>query len=186
MKRREAVNKELSLLNLVSTNNELSQRELARLMDVSLGTVNNMIQTFEGDKIISVRKLSPRKVFYSLTSKGRAYQNNLYVEHISSCFDTIATVRQKVKLNIFRLVDEGKTKFFVQGETDELLRLAKMIFFEINRKQRIEYVVLSDIEYPDEMFKGLSEEEKLSTSLVGWSTLPEQGYQNMAYVNLLS
>ena len=180
------MNKELGLLNLISSNNELSQRELAKQIDVSLGTVNSMIQTFEGDKIISVRKLSPRKVYYSLTSKGRAYKNALYVEHISSCFDTIASVRQTVKTNIFSLVDEGKTKFFVQGETDELLRLAKMVFFEINRKQAIEYVVLSDVDSLNDLFKDLSDEEKLRTSVVGWSTLPEHEYGNITYVNLLS
>lgn len=180
------MNKELGLLNLIASNNELSQRELAKQLDVSLGTVNNMIQTFEGDKIISVRKLSPRKVYYSLTSKGRSYKNGLYVDHISSCFDTIASVRQKVKSNIFNLVDEGKSKFFVQGETDELVRIAKMVFFEINRKQSIEYVVLSDLDSFEGLFEELSEEQKLITSVVGWSTLPEQEYGNLTYVNLLS
>lgn len=180
------MNKELNLLNLISSNNELSQRELAKQMDVSLGTVNNMIQTFEGIKIISVRKLSPRKVYYSLTSKGRTYKNNLYVDYISSCFDTIASVRQTVKSNIFRLIDEGKTKFFVQGETDELLRLAKMVFFEINRKQSIEYIVLRDVASPKELFLELTEEQKLISSVVGWSALPEQDYENMTFVNLLA
>ncbi len=180
------MNKELGLLNLISSNNELSQRELARQMDVSLGTVNNMIQTFEGENIISVRKLSPRKVYYSLTSKGRAYMNNLYVNHISTCFDTIASVRKTVKENILSLLDEGKTRFFVQGETDELLRLAKMVFFEINRKQSIEYVVLSDSNQEDDIFNSLTEDIKLITAVVGWSTLPEQDYKNITYVNLLS
>lgn len=180
------MNKELSLLDLISTNNELSQREIAKHMDVSLGTVNNMIQTFDKDKIISVRKLSPRKVYYSLTSKGRAYKNGLYVDHISSCFDTIASVRRTVKENIFKLVDEGNTKFFVQGDKDELIRLAKMVFFEINRKQSIEYEILNDAEHPNELLKSLNEEQKIMTCVVGWSTLPEQDYMNITYVNLLS
>lgn len=180
------MNKELSLLNQISQNNELSQRELAKQIDVSLGTVNNMIQTFEKDNIISVRKLSPRKVYYSLTAKGRAYQNELYVEHISSCFDTIAFVRKTFKQNINQLVDEGKSVFYIQGQTDELVRLAKMCFFELSRKHSIKYSLLDDLENKDELFESIQDEDKSSYAIVGWSTKPETDYKFLTYMNLLS
>ncbi len=120
--------KELHLLNLIAEDATKSQRELARCLDVSLGTVNNMIQSLEDEDFLNVDKRSSRKVFYTLTDKGYSLHNSLFVGHVSECFDTIAAVRKTFKENLKDMVQKGKRRFYVQGETDELLRLAKMCF----------------------------------------------------------
>lgn len=149
------MNKELQLLNLLSSNKDMSQRELAKQLDVSLGTVNNMIQTFEKDKVLSMKKLTPRKVSYTLSAKGRDLQNILYVEHVSECFDTIASVRYVFKLNLNKLVDNGMKNFYVQGDTDELIRIVKMCFFEISRNTNVKYTLLNEINDIEEIINDI-------------------------------
>lgn len=180
------MNKELGLLNLIGTKEELSQREYAKLIDVSLGTVNNMIQAFENENIITMNKLSPRKVYYVLTKKGKEYQNSLYVDYISSCFDTIANVRKTFKENLHRLVDEGVETFYIEGDTDELVRLAKMIFFEISRKHTISYTLLSEVDNSEELLSCIKEEDKSKHAIVGWSTTSKFELKYLTYMNLLT
>jgi len=179
------VNTELMLLNLIAEDSHLSQRDLAKKMELSLGTINNMIQLFESQHIINISKESPRQVVYVLTDKGRKVQNELYVEHISQCFDTVSSVRRCFKEKLTQLVDEGKQFFYIDGETDELIRLAKMCFFELSRKATLEYKLLKELDLVQfqEELKGIDRSKNV---VVGWDTKELPNVLSLDYINLLS
>lgn len=178
--------KELKLLNLLTEQSDYSQRQLSKMLDVSLGTVNNMIQTFEQDHILKVIKHTARKVDYVLTAKGQDYKNRLHVDHISECFDTIASVRTVFKHNLNQLVEEGKTNFIVQGETDELVRLVKMCFFEISRKTKVDYTLFTEMKSDDEKEGVINGAMNDTSMVVGWSMKAEESLAGLNYMNLLS
>lgn len=180
------MNKELVLLDLIASDSSKSQREFAKQMDVSLGTVNNMISELEDNKLLIVKKISSRKVFYQLTQKGKIHHNILYVDYISSCFDTIAFVRKNFSDNLYKLVDKGKTEFFVEGDTDELVRLAKMCFIEISRKKKVNYRFIKDLNNFSEEIESIEASEKEKYIIVGWSTESEKSNPVLSYKNLLS
>lgn len=177
--------KELKLLNLLTEQSDYSQRQLSKLLDVSLGTVNNMIQTFEDEGVLKVVKHTARKVDYVLTTDGQEYKNRLHVEHISECFDTIASVRSTFKQNLAGLVDQGKTNFIVQGQTDELVRLVKMCFFEISRKKKVDYTLYNELKPEDRDQVVLGGHNDYSM-VVGWTMEPEDTLSGLNYKNLLS
>jgi DNA-binding MarR family transcriptional regulator len=179
------VNSELMLLNLIVENCHYSQRELAKLMLLSLGTINNMIQLFEQQHILMVQKESARQVAYRLTDKGKNYQNGLYVEYISECFDTVSVVRRCFKEKLSQLVDEGKSTFYVYGHTDELIRLAKMCFFELSRKAQLEYKILKELDLEQVQLE-IEQNNKEKQVVVGWENKINNELSSLDYINLLS
>jgi len=180
-----SVNKELELLNHIAENPELSQRGLAKALDVSLGTVNHMIQDFEKANYIVTEKVNARNVLYTLTEKGQGMKNRLYIEHVSSCFDTVTHVRATFKEKLNQLVEEGKTNFYIQGMEDELIRLAKMSFFEISRRTKIDYTLIDKTEQIQLLLNKMDKEMIKRSVVVGWSTVPYADYGNLSFVNLL-
>lgn len=179
------MNSELMLLNLILENSHHSQRELAKLMVLSLGTINNMLQQFENQHIITVHKESARQVAYILTAKGKKLHNDLYVEHISNCFDTVSVVRRCFKDKLTQLVEDGKQLFYVDGETDELIRLAKMCFFELSRKSPIEYKLLNELD-EQQLQMELQALDTSKNVVVGWETKDKHEVLALDYINLLS
>ena len=180
------MNKELVLLNIIESDGNVNQRILAKALDVSLGTVNHMLQSFEDEKIMTPVPKKNRKVEYLLTDVGKEYHNKLLVDHISSCFDTIAHIRKRVKEQINTLVDQGIRQFFIQGNTDEILRLVKMCLFEISREKTISYKRISEITAFEEYILQMDEGEKVTSAVIGWSVFTSQNYYDLQYKNLLS
>lgn len=172
-------------MNLIDDDPNLSQRDLAKRMNLSLGTINNLIQTFESLKYIQTQKISSRQVAYYLTAAGKKRHNELYVTHISECFDTVSVVRKTFKEKLTQLVEEGKQSFYIDGNTDELIRLAKMCFFELSRKTPIEYKVIIELE-PEQLSDEIKNSQKEKNVIVGWETKEKHEEHTVDYINLLS
>lgn len=164
--------KELELLGLLAEHDQLSQRELAKSLQISLGTVNHLLQEFEEAGYIEVQRSNARCVIYLLTALGFKQYYQLYIEHISQCFESIAKMRQMVKKNILFLVKNGYVRFYIRGEKDELLRLIKMCFFEISRTEKIDYTHYSAAEVMN----------NATTMVVGYEPCEEH---SIPYTNLL-
>lgn len=177
------MNKELEMLYLLENNSEMSQRALSSQMDLSLGTINNMIQAFEKDGVLKMRKITARKVSYDLTKKGFAVKNKMYIKYVTECFDTISDVRATFKANINKMVGEGINRFYIEGDANELLRLVKMSLFEVSRKTNIEYTYI-DEDTKEELADKLSDQNSAETAVVGWETQPKGNY-GIPYVNLM-
>ena len=60
------------ILNLISKNSEISQRQMAKYTDVSLGHINYIIQGLVKKGLVKMEKVSPGKLRYVLTPKGIA------------------------------------------------------------------------------------------------------------------
>lgn len=180
------MNKELVLLNIIASDGNINQRVLAKALDVSLGTVNHMLQEYEDQEIMTPIPKKNRKVEYLLTDYGKEYHNKLLVEYISSCFDAISHIRKKVKEKIYELVEQGIKQFFIQGNTDEILRLVKMCLFEVSREQTISYELISEVQSFDDHIQQMDENEKNVSAVIGWSVFPENKYYEIHYKNLLS
>lgn len=73
----------LNLLRQISSNSNLSQRELANNLGFSLGKLNYCLKALKSKGIIKIKnfKKNPKKInyIYSLTPKGISYKFNLMV-----------------------------------------------------------------------------------------------------------
>ncbi|WZL83103.1 winged helix-turn-helix transcriptional regulator [Vallitaleaceae bacterium 9-2] len=180
------MDKELILLNIIESDGNVNQRVLAKALDVSLGTVNHMLQEYEEENIMTPIRKKNRKVEYLLTDYGKEYHNKLLVDYISSCFEAIAHIRKKVKEQIYLLLDQGIRQFFIQGNTDEISRVVKMCLIEISREQTISYELIKEEQAFDEMLQSMKADEKTCSAVIGWSVFPNQDYNEVLYKNLLS
>lgn len=173
------MDRELVLLNIIKEQPATSQRQLSKKLDVSLGTINNMISKMEENKVLQIEKESSRKVRYQITDIGEEYHNELYVRYISDCFETITSIRRKFKTRLQELVSLGKTHFYVYGTQDELRKLVKMCLIEISRKQNISYDFIDA--------KSLRAIETLESHkvIVGWAKGDETLINQTWIINLL-
>lgn len=70
--------KTIKALKILKDNNEITQRSLSKNIDVSLGTVNNIIKKLEKGSFI-IREIKNNKYFYRVTDKGlkEIYNNSV-------------------------------------------------------------------------------------------------------------
>lgn len=116
-------NKELLILSAIRKNSSLSQRELAKETDISLGLINVIIKKMIQGGLLQASRLNKRKMNYCLTPIGLAQIS----ERTSfNANDTIRTYK-KIRSNLANLLQElyeaGYSQFSIHGngELKELL-----------------------------------------------------------------
>jgi Mn-dependent DtxR family transcriptional regulator len=62
--------KSLQILNELSDNDSLTQRDLSSRLDIALGLVNSYIKNLIAKGFITVKSIHPRRYAYFLTPKG--------------------------------------------------------------------------------------------------------------------
>ncbi len=176
------MDKRLHMLQLIINDETMSQRNLSKALDISLGTVNHMIAELEENHCLTMSREGSKKVRYTLTDNGLSEYNKLYTEWIRACFDAVTVTRRQVKERIYQLIETGRSHFYIQKDMDELNRLAKMVFMEISRREDISYELL-ELEN-DEPFENVKESDD-NCVVVGWSVDPNRDYDTVPYKNLL-
>ena len=84
----------INILNILDDDNTLSQRDIAKKINIGLGTVNALIKHCAKKGFLKVKKLNARNVQYLLTSDGMKEISkqtiyNLHTEVLSGyCRDT--------------------------------------------------------------------------------------------------
>jgi DNA-binding MarR family transcriptional regulator len=97
----------LNLLRVIEKAEEISQRELAEQVDVSLGTANQTIRALVGAGILETNVVTTSKgkrgQTYNLTNAGKDQRKELAKLRIEECQqdiqklnDEIATLRQEI------------------------------------------------------------------------------------------
>ncbi len=180
------MNKELHLLDLIKSNGNVNQRHLAEELDVSLGTVNKRLQHYEEINIIESVRKSSRKIEYILTESGHIMHNQLLTEHIGLCFEIIAHLKKSIKQQLYQLVSEEITYFFVQGDMDDIGRVVKMCLLEVSRKEKITFTLFCDSDEGKQCIHHMSEEKQKKSIVLGWTVSPEDAYDPITYKNILS
>ena len=61
---------ELKLMSEISENENITQRELSKKLNLSLGSVNILIKKMIKEGLIKMNQVSTRQVFYMLTPAG--------------------------------------------------------------------------------------------------------------------
>lgn len=118
--------KELIVLDQLGRNSLISQRELAKSTDISLGMINLLLKKFLGGGYLQVARLNKRKLEYILTPKGfLAITRRTYMYANRTIQDYRNLQRQLAEL-LLSLNQDGFTYFSVHGE-GELKEMIELV-----------------------------------------------------------
>lgn len=139
------MNRELEFLIHIDENEHISQRQLAKAMNISLGTVNGLIAQMIKIGYIRVEHTQAKQSKYYLTELGVKQKARMEYLHICDCYRTITKAKAHIKKVIENKLNEGANVFYLLGEEDEIFKLTKMALIELKREYDLEYHHITDI-----------------------------------------
>lgn len=110
--------REFELVNILGENLGANQRELSRLIDLSLGQTNMLIRRLVSKGYIRITQLNQKKVQYLLTPKGLREKLNKSIKYTLKTINSISLIQGRLKEIIQSLLNTGEEKFYIIGKSD--------------------------------------------------------------------
>lgn len=115
----------LRLMGEIDRTGDLSQRELSRRLNISLGLVNSFIKRLVNKGYFKITTMPKNRVKYFLTPAGLARKSRLTVEYLKYSIDSYKGIKHLL-LNKFKEMEGNQIKsilFYGAGEVAELAYL---------------------------------------------------------------
>ncbi len=110
------MDKEHRLLDVLSRDGGLSQRQVAKETGLSLGMVNLVLRRLVKTGAIKVVSLNGRTARYLLTPVGAAEKTRRAYEYLHRTMETFRDLRVRIEGLIAELYAEGVREFIIHGE----------------------------------------------------------------------
>lgn len=117
--------RELSLLEQIEADPDITQASLATQLGVAVGTVNWHLKRLVEKGYIKVKRLERRKLRYIITPEGLALRARLTVDYVERSLDLYRRTRQRVKeyLQQVRLAGYEQIRLMGEGDVADICRL---------------------------------------------------------------
>jgi DNA-binding MarR family transcriptional regulator len=118
--------RELTLLEQIEQDPDVTQASLATQLGVAVGTVNWHLKRFVEKGLVKVERAQRRKLRYIITPEGIALRARLTVDYIEQSFNLYRRVRERAQRNIEKLQDAGYERVRIDGngEVADVCRLS--------------------------------------------------------------
>jgi len=110
--------RELTLLETIERDPDVTQASIATQMDVAVGTVNWHLKRLIEKGYIKIKRANRKKLRYIITPEGIALRARLTVDYIEQQFLLYRNTRQHVKEHIEQMRAAGFDRVAIQGEGD--------------------------------------------------------------------
>jgi DNA-binding MarR family transcriptional regulator len=110
--------RELSLLEQIESDPDVTQATLATQLGVAVGTVNWHIKRLIAKGYVKVKRAERRKLLYIITPEGIAQRARLTVDFVEQQFLLYRNTRNRVKEYIDKIRAAGLDKVRIVGEGD--------------------------------------------------------------------
>jgi DNA-binding MarR family transcriptional regulator len=110
--------RDLSLLDNIERDPDVTQADLATQLGVAVGTVNWHLKRLISKGYVKVTRAERRKLLYIITPEGLAIRARLTVDYVEQQFNLYRRVRQKVKEYIEQVKHDGFDRVRLVGEGD--------------------------------------------------------------------
>ena len=139
--------RELTLLEQIEHNPDVTQASLAIQLGVAVGTVNWHIKRLVTKGYIKVKRAERKKLRYIITPEGIALRARLTVDYVEHSFGLYRRTRQRVKTHLTKIKHAGHDSVRLIGEGDvaDICRLSCL-------EQDIE--IVADVDSPTLEIKG--------------------------------
>jgi len=119
----------LRILENIEEGPSLSQRDLARALNISLGLANSFVKRLAGKGYFEMTTVPKSKAKYIITPKGIAEKTRLTYEYIQYSYDFYKSTRQRLR-NLFAGL-EGK-------------QIKRIVFYGVSDLAEIAYISLQE------------------------------------------
>jgi len=113
---------EIDILEILEDNEDISQREIAKLSGFSLGKVNFLLKKFANKGFVKVERLNSKNLRYILTPKGFSHLTKKTLSYMKRSYKAVNLLISKIKKLSLKKKYEGK-EFFIYGDKDEIYNL---------------------------------------------------------------
>lgn len=110
--------RELTLLEQIEHDPDVTQASLATQLGVAVGTVNWHIKRLIEKGYVKVTRAERKKLKYIITPEGIALRARLTVDYIERSFDLYRKTRQRVRVHLDEVKKAGYTRIRLVGEGD--------------------------------------------------------------------
>ncbi len=108
--------RELSLLEAIEQNPDITQASLATRLGVAVGTVNWHLKRLVAKGYVKVKRAERKKLRYIITPEGIALRARLTVDYVEQQFLLYRRVRQRVQTQLQTLRESGYRRVRLRGE----------------------------------------------------------------------
>ena len=117
--------RELTLLEQIEQDPDITQASLATQLGVAVGTVNWHLKRFVEKGLVKVERAQRRKLRYIITPEGIALRARLTVDYIEQSFNLYRRVRERVQEQLEILTEAGyeRVRISGNGEVAEVCKL---------------------------------------------------------------
>ena len=110
--------RELTLLEQIERDPDVTQASLATQLGVAVGTVNWHIKRLIDKGALKVKRAERKKLRYIITPEGLALRARLTVDYIERSFDLYRKTRQRAKMHLNEIKKAGYNQVRLIGEGD--------------------------------------------------------------------
>ena len=116
----------LKLLDAIESRKSPSQRDLARVLGVSLGLVNSFVRRLAKKGYLKITHLPRNRIRYILTPKGAAEKSRSTYAYLQFSYQFYRDARSKLRVMLQGLVNlkVGSVAFFGAGDLAEIAYLS--------------------------------------------------------------
>lgn len=121
----EESNRDLTLLNSIEQDPDITQATLADTLGVAVGTINWHLKRMVAKGYVKVKRMQRKKLRYILTPEGIALRAHLTVKYIENSFSLYNLIRQRTRkvLDELRALDLDAVRIEGNGEVAEVCLL---------------------------------------------------------------
>lgn len=110
--------RELSLLDFIENDPDVTQATLAAKVGVAVGTVNWHLKRFVEKGYVKVKRAQRKKLRYIITPEGLAFRARLTINYIEQSMRLYRRTRLRVQVVLKELIKEGHISVHIHGEGD--------------------------------------------------------------------
>ena len=157
----------LQILDELSNNDALTQRDLSQRLGIALGLVNSYIRNLVAKGYITVRNIPTKRYAYYLTPKGFAEKSRLAYDLLQDYTRIYREARNSYRQLFFELERAGAKRVVFAG-ADEVAEFA--------------YITLQDTKLE---LAGVVDTEKIEEAFFGRKISPLTGLKDMEYDSIV-
>lgn len=130
----------LQILDELSNNDSLTQRDLSSRLGIALGLVNSYIKNLIAKGYITVKSIPPKRYVYYLTPKGFAEKTRLTYDLLHDYTRIYREARKNLE-KLFRELDNEGIKKVIFAGADEIAEIA---YITLQEAEHLELIGIVD------------------------------------------
>lgn len=143
--------RDLSLLEEIEKDPDITQASLANQLDVAVGTVNWHIKRLINKGYVKVKRAQRRKLKYIITPEGIAFRARLTIDYVERSMKLYRVTRKLITNHLLEIKAAGYDSLKINSEQqgpDDILDICRLTCLEHDIK------ILIDGELPEILIKG--------------------------------